>query len=103
MGELGFLGLRYDEAYGGGELDWTFTAILHEELARTDNAGVATGIAVHTDMATPSLHAFGSEALKQRYLVPAIAGEQVSAIAVTEPGAGSDVRGDPHARGARRR
>ncbi len=93
MGELGLLGLRYDEAYGGSELDWTFTAILHEELARSDNAGVTTGISVHTDMATPSLHEFGSEELKQKFLVPAIAGEMVSAIAVTEPGAGSDVSG----------
>ncbi len=93
MGELGLLGLRYDEAYGGSELDWTFTAILHEELARSDNAGVTTGISVHTDMATPSLHQFGTEELKQKYLVPAIAGEMVSAIAVTEPGAGSDVSG----------
>lgn len=93
MGELGMLGLRYDEAYGGAGLDWSFTAILCEELGRADNVGVMTGISVHTDMATPSLHRFGSEELKQKYLVPAIAGEMVSAIAVTEPDAGSDVAG----------
>ena len=93
MGELGLLGLRYDEKYGGGGLDWTFTAILHEEIARCDNAGVAMGISVHTDMATPSLHEFGTEELKQTFLVPAIAGREISAIAVTEPGAGSDVSG----------
>ena len=93
MAELDLLGLRYDEAYGGAGLDWTFTAIFHEELARADNVGVTTGISVHTDMATPSLHEFGSEELKQQFLVPAIAGEHVSAIAVTEPGAGSDVSG----------
>ncbi len=93
MGELGMLGLRYDEAYGGAGLDWSYTAILCEELGRADNVGVMTGISVHTDMATPSLHRFGSEELKQKYLVPAIRGEMVSAIAVTEPDAGSDVSG----------
>ena len=93
MGELGFLGLRYDPRWGGAGLDWTFTAVLFEELARCDNAGVVMGISVQTDMATPSLHRFGSDALRQQYLVPAIRGEQVAAIAVTEPGAGSDVAG----------
>ena len=93
MGELGLLGLRYDEKYGGEGLDWTFSAILHEELARADNTGVATGISVHTDMATPSLHEFGSHELKEKFLRPAITGEQISAIAVTEPSAGSDVSG----------
>ncbi len=93
MGELGMLGLRYDEAYGGAGLDWSYTAILCEELGRADNVGVMTGISVHTDMATPSLHRFGSEELKHKYLVPAIRGEMVSAIAVTEPDAGSDVAG----------
>jgi citronellyl-CoA dehydrogenase len=91
MGDLGMLGIRYDPAYGGAGLDWSFTALMHEELGRCDNAGVATGIGVQTDMATPSLHRFGSEELKQKYLVPAISGEMVTAIAVTEPDAGSDV------------
>jgi citronellyl-CoA dehydrogenase len=93
MGDLGFLGLRYDPRWGGAGLDWSFSAVLFEELARCDNAGVTMGISVHTDMATPSLHQFGSDALRQEYLVPAIRGEQVSAIAVTEPDAGSDVSG----------
>ncbi|MBU6282954.1 acyl-CoA dehydrogenase family protein, partial [bacterium] len=61
--------------------------------ARSDNAGVTMGISAHTDMATPSLHQFGSDDLRQRYLVPAIKGEMVGAIAVTEPDAGSDVAG----------
>jgi len=91
MGELGMLGLRYHEEYGGAGLDWTFTKIFHEELPRCDSGGVATGISVHTDMATPSLHEHGSEELKRDFLVPAIAGEQVGAVAVTEPQAGSDV------------
>jgi citronellyl-CoA dehydrogenase len=93
MGELGMLGLRYDEKWGGSGLDWSYTAVLFEELARCDNAGVAMGISVQTDMATPSLHQFGSDALREKYLAPAIRGEMVAAIAVTEPGAGSDVAG----------
>lgn len=93
MGALGMLGLRYGEKWGGAGLDWSFTAVMFEELARADNAGVVMGISVHTDMATPSLHEFGSDALRQKYLVPAIRGEQVAAIAVTEPDAGSDVAG----------
>jgi citronellyl-CoA dehydrogenase len=94
MGDLGLLGLRYDPRWGGAGLDWSFSAILFEELGRgADNAGVTMGISVHTDMATPSLHAFGSDDLRRRYLVPAIKGETVSAIAVTEPDAGSDVAG----------
>jgi citronellyl-CoA dehydrogenase len=93
MGDLGLLGLRYDPRWGGSGLDWSFTAVLFEEIARCDNAGVTMGISVHTDMATPSLHDFGSDELRQRFLVPAIQGEVVSAIAVTEPDAGSDVAG----------
>ena len=91
MGELGMLGLRYDPKWGGAGLDWSFTAVMFEELARADNAGVVMGISVQTDMATPSLHQFGSDELRERYLVPAIKGEMVAAIAVTEPDAGSDV------------
>ena len=91
MGELGMLGLKYDPKWGGAGLDWSYTAILFDEIGRCDNAGVAMGISVHTDMATPSLAQFGSDDLRRRYLVPAIAGETVSAIAVTEPDGGSDV------------
>jgi citronellyl-CoA dehydrogenase len=93
MGELGLLGIRYDEKYGGQGLDYSYQAIFLEELALCDNAGVCMGISVQTDMATPALHRFGSEELKKRYLVPAIRGEHVAAIAVTEPSAGSDVSG----------
>ncbi|MCP4035307.1 MAG: acyl-CoA dehydrogenase, partial [bacterium] len=91
MGDLGMLGLRYASDYGGSELDWSFSAVMHEELGRSDNGGATLAISVHTEMATPSLAEFGSEELKQEYLVPAIAGDTVSAIAVTEPDAGSDV------------
>src|SRR5437867_4613736 len=93
MGELGLLGIRYGEEYGGQGLDYSYQAIFLEEVALCDNAGVCMGISVQTDMATPALHRFGSEELKQRYLVPAIRGEHVAAIAVTEPSAGSDVAG----------
>jgi len=93
MGELGMLGLRYDPKWGGAGLDWSFTAVMFEELAHCDNAGVTMGISVQTDMATPSLHQFGSDELRRRYLVPAVSGEMVAAIAVTEPDAGSDVAG----------
>ena len=91
MGELGMLGLRYDPRWGGAGLDWSYTAVLFDEVGRCDNAGVTMGITVQTDMATPSLHQFGTDELRQRYLVPAIKGEMVAAIAVTEPDAGSDV------------
>ena len=93
LGEMGLLGIRYDPRYGGQGLDYSFQAVFLEELTLCDNAGVAMGVSVQTDMATPALARFGSEALKERYLVPAIRGEHVAAIAVTEPGAGSDVAG----------
>jgi citronellyl-CoA dehydrogenase len=93
MGDLGMLGLRYEPGYGGAGLDWSFTAVMYEELGRSDNAGATLAVSVHTDMATPSLAEFGSDELKLEYLVPAIAGETVGAIAVTEPDAGSDVAG----------
>jgi len=93
LGELGFLGLEYDPAYGGGGADHLFSVVLAEELGRADAAGVGMAIAVQTDMATPSLARFGSHELKERYLAPAIRGEHVTAIAVTEPDAGSDVAG----------
>ncbi len=91
MGDLGFLGIRYDPKYGGQGMDyWAETAFI-EELARTDCGGVPMAIVVQTNMATPAIDEFGSEYLKENYLQPAITGEMVAAIAVTEPGAGSDV------------
>jgi citronellyl-CoA dehydrogenase len=93
MGDLGLLGLRYDPKWGGSGLDYSYTTILYEELGASGLSGVTMGISVHTDMATPSLHDFGTDELRERYLMPAIKGEMVSAIAVTEPDAGSDVSG----------
>jgi len=91
MGALGLLGLTYPEAYGGGGVDYWYNAVLLEEIGRAGCAGVPMAIAVQTDMATPALAAHGTEELKQRFLVPAIAGDLISAIAVSEPDAGSDV------------
>ncbi|MBX7214690.1 MAG: acyl-CoA dehydrogenase family protein [Thermoflexales bacterium] len=91
MGRLGLLGLSYPEAYGGGGGDYWFNTVLLEELGRAESLGVSLGLCVHTDMATPALARHGSPDLRERFLVPAIKGELVSAIAVSEPDAGSDV------------
>jgi citronellyl-CoA dehydrogenase len=92
-GELGLLGIEYDEAYGGLGLDHTYTMVATEELGRGDSAGVAMALSVQMCMSTPALHRFGTEELKREFLAPAIRGETVTAIAVTEPDAGSDVAG----------
>jgi citronellyl-CoA dehydrogenase len=91
LAQFGLLGLEYDPAYGGEGADHLFTFVACEEYGRIAAAGVAMAIGVQTNMATPSLHKFGSEELKRRFLAPAIAGTAVAAIAVTEPDAGSDV------------
>ncbi len=91
MGALGFLGVEYDEKYGGGGADFLTTAVLCEEAARSRCAAFAMALGVHTDMASPHLYWTGSEALKERYLPGICRGEKLTAIAVTEPGGGSDV------------
>ena len=91
MGELGLLGLNYPEAYGGQGADFVFSIILAEELARCGMAGLQTAVGVHNGMATPPIYKFGTEEQKQRYLGPACRGEKISALAITEPNAGSDV------------
>lgn len=93
MGELGYLGLRYPEQYGGSGLDYYSALILAEEMSRARNGGIGMAIAVHAEMATPPVYKFGTEEQKQRFLVPAIKGEKIAALAITEPGAGSDVSG----------
>ncbi|MBA3436476.1 MAG: acyl-CoA dehydrogenase family protein [Actinomycetota bacterium] len=93
MGELGFLGLSYPEEYGGQGGDYPCNLVLAEEITKSDSGGLAMGVAVHTDMATPPVFLFGSEEQKQRYLVPAIKGEKISSLGITEPDAGSDVAG----------
>jgi len=91
MGALGFLGVEYDEKYGGAGADFLTTAVLCEEMARSRFASLAMAVGVHTDMASPHLYWTGSEALKERYMPAICRGEKITAIAVTEPGGGSDV------------
>ena len=91
MGELGFLGVEYDDKYGGAGADLLMSAVLHEECARSRSGSFAMAVGVHCDMASPHLYWTGSEALKERYLPAICRGEKLTAIAVTEPGGGSDV------------
>jgi citronellyl-CoA dehydrogenase len=91
LAKIGLLGLEYDPVYGGEGADHSFTVVAGEELGRIDCGGVPMGIAVQMAMATPSLHRYGRHELKERFLAPAIRGEMVCSIAVTEPDAGSDV------------
>ena len=93
MGRLGFLGLRYGEEFGGGGLDARATALLAEELGRSTYSGFAITVLVHTDMASPHLVNAGSPAQIRKYLPKIVAGELITAVAVTEPDAGSDVKG----------
>jgi len=91
MGELGLLGVEYDEKYGGAGADFLTSAVLHEECARSRSGSFAMAVGVHTDMASPHLYWTGSEALKEKYLPAICRGDTLTAIAVTEPGGGSDV------------
>ncbi len=87
----GLLGLKYPERYGGQGGDYLHDAVLCEEMARIGSGGTAAGLGAHINIATPPIWKFGSEDQKQRYLVPAIRGERIGALGITEPGAGSDV------------
>ena len=91
MGDLGLLGLRYPEEYGGAGLDMTYSLVLAEELGMIDCGGVPMAIGVQTDMCTPALARFGSDELRKQFLAPAIAGDMVGCLGVSEPGGGSDV------------
>jgi acyl-CoA dehydrogenase len=91
MAAQGLLGLKYPESYGGQGGDYLHEAVLIEELARVGSGGAAAGIGAHVNIATPPIWKFGTEQQKQRYLVPAIRGEKIGALGITEPGAGSDV------------
>src|SRR5437879_2157278 len=91
LGELGCLGVEYDEKYGGSGADLRTTMVLHEECARSRSGSFAMAVGVHCDMASPHLYWTGSEALKDKYLPGMCRGETLTAIAVTEPGGGSDV------------
>jgi len=93
MGDLGLLGLKYPEAYGGAGLDYSYSMVMAEALGACTCGGVPMAIGVQTDMATPALARFGSDELRREWLAPTIAGDLVCCIGVSEPGAGSDVAG----------
>jgi acyl-CoA dehydrogenase len=92
MGEMGFLGLSYPEAYGGSGLDFFYDVVFNEELGRMNSGGFAITQQVTQYMSAPYVLKFGSEALKQKYLPGVVRGELISSIAITEPGAGSDAQ-----------
>ncbi|TXI99697.1 MAG: acyl-CoA dehydrogenase [Aquabacterium sp.] len=91
LGNLGLLGIKYDTAYGGMGLDFSYSMVASEALGVANCGGVPLAIGVQTDMCTPALHRFGSDALKKEFLAPAIAGDMVGCIGVSEVGGGSDV------------
>jgi citronellyl-CoA dehydrogenase len=91
LGNLGYLGLTKPEAYGGMGLDYSYAVVMAETLGHVRCGGVPMAIGVQTDMATPALARFGSDELRREFLAPAISGDMVSCIGVSEPGAGSDV------------
>ena len=93
MAELGLLGIKYPVEYGGRGAGYVEDAILSEELGRCGSGGLAAGIGAHVGIATPPVWKFGTDDQKQRFLAPAIRGERIAALGITEPGAGSDVAG----------
>lgn len=93
MGELGFLGIRYPEEYGGSDLGYFYSVVFVEELAKCGLAGLVMSVLVQSDMGTGPLHIIGSDEIKRKYLAPAIRGQKIAALGITEPGAGSDVAG----------
>ncbi|ALT78197.1 acyl-CoA dehydrogenase family protein [Paucibacter sp. KCTC 42545] len=91
LGNLGLLGLKYPEEYGGAGLDFSYSMVMAEALGTCACAGVPMGIGVHTDMCTPALARFGSDELRREFLAPSIAGDVVGCLGVSEAGGGSDV------------
>src|SRR5437899_3752053 len=91
MGDEGLLGLTYPKQYGGLDLDFWYTVIWMEELGGIEAGGVPMSITVQTEISTPAIAKYGSQELKQRYLQPAVAGDFIGALAITDPDAGSDV------------
>jgi len=91
LGNLGLLGLTKPEAYGGAGLDYSYSLAMAEALGHIECGGIPMAIGVQTDMSTPALARFGSDELRAQFLAPAIAGDMVGCIGVSEPGAGSDV------------
>ena len=91
MGDLGLLGIKYPTEFGGMGLDFSYSMVMAEALGDCNVGGVPMAIGVQTDMCTPALARFGSDALRQEFLAPAIAGDMVGCIGVSEAGGGSDV------------
>ncbi len=91
LGDAGFLGICRPPEFGGLGLDYSFSMVMAEELGHVRCGAVPMAIGVHTDMCTPALARFGSDELRQEFLTPAIAGDVVGCIGITEAGAGSDV------------
>ena len=91
VGEMGFLGLTVPEEYGGLGLDYWYTVIWFQELARSRCAGLNMALAVQSDMATPVINEIGTDEQKREFLAPAITGQSIAALGITEPGVGSDV------------
>ncbi len=91
MGDLGYLGINFPEEYGGMNADFWYSVVFLEELAKSGMGGFSTAVSVHQYMAINHILRAGSEELKYQYLAPAIRGEMVAALGISEPGAGSDV------------
>ena len=91
LGNLGLLGVKYPEEYGGLGLDFSYSMVMAEAIGAATCGGVPMAIGVQTDMCTPAIARFGSDELKQAFLAPSIAGDFVGCIGVSEPGGGSDV------------
>ena len=91
LGNLGLLGLKYPEEFGGAGLDFSYSMVMAEALGNCGCGGVPMSIGVHTDMCTPALARFGSDELRHEFLAPSIAGDVLGCVAVSEPGGGSDV------------
>jgi len=91
MGDLGLLGIRYDTQWGGQGLDYWFDLVFIEELGHIHGGSIPMAVGVQTHMATPAIHDFGSDYLKETFLMPAVQGDMVACVGVTEPDAGSDV------------
>ncbi|MFN7131199.1 MAG: acyl-CoA dehydrogenase family protein [Myxococcales bacterium] len=91
LGDLGFLGMRHDPRYGGSGLDYWYVVAFAEELVRARNAGVGMAILVQCEMATPIINEIGTDEQKKLFLEPALKGEKIAALGVSEPGCGSDV------------
>ncbi len=92
-GQLGILGAHYPEDVGGGGGDYWFSIVKGEELVRSDSAGVTMALLVQSDMATPCIAELGTPEQKKEFLEPALSGDRIAALGVSEPGAGSDVAG----------